>query len=265
MVLAMSAQKDAAVLAAGSSIPVRDLAIRFRDDLLPQNQQVSYMFLAAQPTDEERKEFLEEPVAALPPRVAALLPHLDLLFVPFLERGSARRNGHASGGSPDLVSLVRPSRPVTHARVTLPGAEVLLFAFEDRDVGEHHYRFFQSVATLVAERLPEDFLKSYLSMVRGELRANVHGEVDDASWEKKIALLERQSLFHGTNKALREYVNQSFIDTMTLYLHGICCDLDVETGPRQLASRHLRKRLEMLETAFPPPTGYAVFPEDLKN
>ena len=52
---------------------------------------------------------------------------------------------------------------------------------------------------------------------------------------------------------------------MTLYLHGICCDLDVETGPRQLASRHLRKRLELLEREFPPPSGYAVFPEDLKN
>lgn len=261
----MSEPKDAAVLAAGSSIPVRDLAARFRDDLLPLNQQVSYLFLAAQPTEDERAEFLEDPVAALPPKVMALLPRLHLLFVPFLERGAARRNGHAGAGSPDLVSLVRPARPVTHARVSFPDAEALLFPFEDRDVSEYHYRFFQLIATLLAERLPEDFEKSYLSLVRGELRANVHGEVDDASWEKKIALLERQSLFHGTNKALRDYVRQSFIDTATLYLHGICCDLDVETGPRQLASRHLRKRLELLESAFPPPPGYAVFPEELKS
>jgi hypothetical protein len=74
-----------------------------------------------------------------------------------------------------------------------------------------------------------------------------------------------RSAAHGTTKALREYARQSFIDTLTLYLHGICCDLDVDTGPRQLASRHLRKRLDMLAAAFPPPKGYAVFPEDLKN
>ena len=49
---------------------------------------------------------------------------------------------------------------------------------------------------------------------------------------------------------------------MTLYLHGICCDIDVEPGPRQLPSRHLRKRLNFFKTLYPPPDGYAVFPED---
>ena len=44
-------------------------------------------------------------------------------------------------------------------------------------------------------------------------------------------------------------------------MHGICCDIDVETGPRQLPSRYLRKRLEVLLGLYPPPAGYAVFPE----
>ena len=56
---------------------------------------------------------------------------------------------------------------------------------------------------------------------------------------------------------------QSFVDTLTLYLHGICCDIDVDTGPRQLPSRYLRKRLVLLEEVYPPPKGYAVFPEEL--
>ena len=49
------------------------------------------------------------------------------------------------------------------------------------------------------------------------------------------------------SKPFRDYARQSFVDTMTLYLHGLCCDIDVETGPRQLPSRYLRKRLETLK------------------
>jgi hypothetical protein len=36
----------------------------------------------------------------------------------------------------------------------------------------------------------------------------------------------------------------------------------VDTGPRQLPSRHLRRRLELLHDIFPPPEGYAVFPAE---
>ena len=38
----------------------------------------------------------------------------------------------------------------------------------------------------------------------------------------------------------------------------------MDTGPRQLPSRFLRKRLMVLEELFPPPAGYAVFPEQLE-
>lgn len=255
----MSASKDVAVLATGSTIPVKDFASRFREEMIPLNNVFSYFFVGTHPNSEDMKEFLEEPIAALPPTVVSILPRIDLIFVPFIERVTGKKT------QSDLVSLVRPSKTAANSRASFPELEALLFSFEDHDVGEHHYRFFQSLATLVAER-KRDFVEgSYLSLVRQELRSNVHGEVDEQSWERKMELLERQSMFHGTNKELREYAKQSFIDTMTLYLHGICCDLDVDTGPRQLASRHLRKRLELLEETFPPPSGYAVFPEELKD
>ena len=51
-------------------------------------------------------------------------------------------------------------------------------------------------------------------------------------------------------KAFRAYARQAFVDTLTLYLHGICCDIDVDTGPRQLPSRYLRKRLLLMEEMF---------------
>ena len=100
-------------------------------------------------------------------------------------------------------------------------------------------------------------------MLRDELSADVHGEVDEPSWRLKQAMRRSQNVRNG--KAFREYARQSFADTLTLYLHGICCDIDVDTGPRQLPSRYLRKRLLLLEELFPPPQGYAVFPNSSKR
>jgi hypothetical protein len=97
------------------------------------------------------------------------------------------------------------------------------------------------------------------------LRGRVHGEIDEEGWRLKQALLQRQTDAHRETKLFRNYARQSLIDTLTLYLHGICCDIDVETGPRQIPSRFLRKRLQLLAEGFPPPSGYAVFPEDLNQ
>ena len=77
--------------------------------------------------------------------------------------------------------------------------------------------------------------------------------------------MRRQANARKETKLFRDYARQSFEDTLTLYLHGTCCDIDVETGPRQMPSRYLRKRLELLYSLYPPPEGYAVFPEQLKK
>ena len=67
-------------------------------------------------------------------------------------------------------------------------------------------------------------------MLREELSAEVHGEVDEPSWRSKQGLRRsKQVRRDATGKAFREYTWQSFIDTLTLYLHGICCDIDVDT------------------------------------
>jgi hypothetical protein len=103
----------------------------------------------------------------------------------------------------------------------------------------------------------------YSRLLREELNGEAHGEVDEPSWRLKQGL--RRSKTAGGARNFRAYARQSFIDTLTLYLHGICCDIDVETGPRQLPSRFIRKRLLTLEELFPPPTGYAVFPEQVET
>jgi hypothetical protein len=105
----------------------------------------------------------------------------------------------------------------------------------------------------------------FFGLLRGELRNNTAGEVDQLGWELKQTLRRRQSKSVRESKLFREYARQALIDTLTLYLHGICCDIDVEAGPRQLPSRYLRKRLELLYEFFPPPERYAVFPEQVSS
>jgi hypothetical protein len=105
----------------------------------------------------------------------------------------------------------------------------------------------------------------FFRTIREELSADIHGEVDERSWHLKQALQRRQTNVRKETKLFREYARQAFEDTLTLYLHGTCCDIDVETGPRQMPSRYLRRRLELLLSLYPPPEGYAVLPEQLKT
>ena len=98
-----------------------------------------------------------------------------------------------------------------------------------------------------------------------ESNESVHGEVDEESWRTKQQLQRRDGKVRTDSKLFAEYLKASFIDTMTLYLHGLCCDIDVDTGPRQLPSRYLRKRLLLMKELFPPPADYYVLPEDMKN
>jgi hypothetical protein len=237
-------------------INVQDFSRRFRQEMIPLNNTFAY-FSALPLGEEEVKEFLEEPVAALPPAVQAAFSKTFILLVPHLEKAAARGAELVSFGAPDERNQVWSSQ-------FLSGTEaVLAFAIKNRPVADYHDSFYRAVATLLADRGESEALETYSDLVREELRGRVHGELDQEGWRLKEALLARQSSANRETKLFRSYARQSVIDTLTLYLHGICCDIDVETGPRQLPSRYLRKRLEYLEEVFPPPPGYAVFPEEL--
>ena len=142
---------------------------------------------------------------------------------------------------------------------------MLALGIKDIEVADYHYQLYSALAALVAERWPQDVQERFFRTIREELSADVHGEVDERSWHLKQALQRRQTNVRKETKLFREYARQAFEDTLTLYLHGTCCDIDVETGPRQMPSRYLRRRLELLISLFPPPEGYAVLPEQLKT
>jgi hypothetical protein len=218
-------------------------------------------------SEEDLKEYLQEPVAALPAAVAAALPKISILLVPYLERANGRDKSANKAAASEYISIERPpeGRSSTSTQLRVGDETVLAFALKDQEVAEYHYRFYHLLATLMGDLWTEEVETAYCRVLREELSADAHGEVDEPSWRLKQGIRRSMGSRNARGgKVFREYARQSFVDTLTLYLHGICCDIDVDTGPRQLPSRFLRKRLLVLEQLFPPPKGYAVFPEQLE-
>jgi hypothetical protein len=236
-------------------------ADRFRNEMIPIGNRFCYFCASVSLSDEDRKDYLEEPVAALPPVIAARLPEVRILLVPYLEKTAAAARAESA-----IVSTEKPqeAKSLSAGSVVDKGGAVLAFAINDSEVADYHYRLYSALAALVAGSGGEDVPAEYVKLLESELAEGVHGEVDEPGWRLKNELTEK-AFKPGArrSKRFREYARQSFIDTLTLYLHGICCDIDVETGPRQLPSNYLRRRLRLLKELYPPPQGYAVFPEDM--
>lgn len=254
-----------------SRLSVGQFAERFRSEVIPLSNTFGYFCASVPMTEEVVKEYLEEPVAALPHAIAAMLPRISILLVPYLERAGrrvpARPTRKARSALERVADFVVAERPADGkqswaSQVSFENETVLVFALKEQDVAEYHYRLYRRLAALVAEKWTPHASSAYKTMMREELTARVHGEVDDESWQAKQTLLRRQPNLKRESPLFDDYVRQSFVDTLTLYLHGICCDIDIETGPRQLPSRYLRKRLNLLKSLYPPPPSYAVFPED---
>lgn len=246
-------------------LSVEEFVMRCREAMIPLGSRFSY-FSATPLSEEEVQEYLNEPIAALPPALVAALPKLSLVLVPYLERSNAKRKSKKNDES---VTFEKPSERrqlyTAAASSREENLERLVFAIKDVPVSEYHYHFYRALAGVLAGSMEGKIEDQYVALLREELTSRVHGEVDQAGWHLKQTLLRRQTNVRRETRLFHEYAVQSFVDTMTLYLHGICCDIDVETGPRQLPSRFLRRRLELLEILFPPPEGYAVFPEELRG
>jgi hypothetical protein len=240
-----------------SRLTVEELATRFRAEMIPVTNRFSY-FSTLPIAEEDLRQYLNDPIAAISPAIVATLPPMGLILAPYLEKGNGKEG--------DTVTFERPpeARQIAVSRRELSDVTVLVLAVKDIEVADYHYQFYNSLAGVVADHWPQEIQERFFRTIREELSAEVHGEVDEKSWHLKQALVRRQTNVRRETKLFREYARQAFEDTLTLYLHGTCCDIDVDTGPRQMPSRYLRRRLELLITLFPPPEGYAVLPEQLK-
>lgn len=243
----------------GSRTAIDLLASTIGPDMVPLGRGFSY-FSAIPLADEDLREFVHEPIAALPPGVCETIAPVRVVIAPYLERVEP-------DGVPRVAFDAPPPEKRLRSAFLLDHDSTLFFATRDETPSDYHQAFFSTLAHLLSRRIEKTTLSKYAELLDAELEHHVHGEVDEPSWDRKQNL----SLAAGTDrpttksKAFREYAAQSFADTMTLYMHGICCDIDVETGPRQMPSRWLRKRLEALYQMFPPPQGRPVLPEHLSR
>jgi hypothetical protein len=239
-------------------LTVEELAARFSGEMIPVTSRFGY-FSTLPIAEDDLRQYLNDPIAAISPTIVSQLPPIGIILAPYIEKGNGKES--------DSVTFEHPaeSRHIPCSRRDLADLTVLALGIKDIDVADYHYQFYNALAGILADRWSSEAQERFYRAIREELSADIHGEVDEKSWHLKQALLRRQTNVRKETKLFREYARQSFEDTLTLYLHGACCDIDVETGPRQMPSRYLRRRLELLISLFPPPEGYAVLPEQLKT
>lgn len=238
-------------------LPADQFVEQFRPELIPLHSKVHWFSVVPMGADDVASN-IEEPLSALPPRLVEMLPRLNLFLVPFLR---------SRGKHVDLVVFEAPEpadRSETFQMVGPEDASVLL-AVQDISGNEIHYNLFSAIASLAWEVATADIRTAWAKELKDELRREVHGEIDEASWQKKNELLAKQSPPIRESKLFRDYARVSFIDTLTLFLHGICCDIDVEPSPRQAPSSEIRRRLELLRKFYPLADGFFLFPEELSK
>jgi hypothetical protein len=253
-------------------VPVDTLVAQCDGHMVPITKSFSYF--TAMPVEEgDLRRWLFDPIAAVPPKVGEVLPHLRFVLVPYLEspvvrstrKSAAKSKPAASGPRGEMVTFRRPAakRQLLAHYLSEADETFLFLAVKNQDLADYHYVFYNGLASLITQGLTAKQRERFDALVREELVNETHGEVDEASWRLKEEVLQRAVDPTRNSKALQNYFSQALIDTLTLYLHGLCCDIDIEAGPRQLASRPLRQRLQLLREILPPPKGIPLFPEEL--
>ena len=79
-----------------AKVTVEELASRIRSEMVPLGTVFSY-FLVLPIAEEDLKQYLEDPIAALPHAICAALPKVGIVLAPYLEKPNGK------GG--DLVSF----------------------------------------------------------------------------------------------------------------------------------------------------------------
>ncbi|MBI1358212.1 MAG: hypothetical protein GC160_28085 [Acidobacteria bacterium] len=229
--------------------------------MIPVNKSVSY-FSVIPMEGPDLQRLIYDPAAAAPPKLLEILRDLRIILVGYLEK--PRKGSEAEG---PLMAFQAPAeaRRLYSASYEHEGAEYVFLAVKDGDIADSHDTLYDELSALLVEHAGDEFLRPFHDLLREELGEQVRGELEERGWKLKEQLLRRQADATRDTKLFRAYADQALIDTLSLYFHGLCCDIDVDAGPLQLPSRTIRRRLETLRDMLSPPAGVALFPEELKQ
>ncbi len=245
-----------------TSLTTAEFIAKCSDMMIPLPGSLAYFSVV--PLDEKESERLVfDPTSAFPPRVSKIIPKLRLVLVPYLEADPGQREA----GTGVRIAFQPPADSARkYAEFeTWNGAHYLFIAVRDEELFDAHILLYRTLAQKLVDLAGDNFAEPFYDLIDSELGARTHGEVHEKAWRFKQELLS----FKGDRPARlamqAKYRKQALEDTLTLYLHGLCCDLELEAGPKQLASKYIRKRLLLLKAQLPPPEGVALFPEELPD
>ncbi|HYL73484.1 MAG TPA: hypothetical protein VEU96_04730, partial [Bryobacteraceae bacterium] len=102
--------------------------------MIPLSNTFSYFCASVPLSEEDLKEYLEEPIASLPPAISGLLGKVSIMLVPYLERGDGKEKDGAN--KDEFVCTEKPpeNRLSWVTQVRFDNEEVLVFALKDQDV-----------------------------------------------------------------------------------------------------------------------------------
>src|SRR5580698_4193769 len=116
-----------------SKTAVEELTARLRSDLIPVTTKFSY-FCLLPIAEEDLRQYLNDPIAAISPAIADILPRMGLLLAPYLEKGDGKEK--------DSVVFEHPTEPhrIMSSRCDLDGMTVLALGAKDVEVADYHYQ-----------------------------------------------------------------------------------------------------------------------------
>lgn len=245
-----------------TSLATEEFIAKCSDMMIPLPGSLAYFSVV--PLDErESARLIFDPTSAFPPRVSEIIPRLRLVLVPYLE-------ANLGSGASDHGVRIAFQAPSDSARryaefERCNGASYLFIAVRDEEFFDAHILLYRTLADKLIDLAGAEFAQPFYDLLDSELDARAHGEIHERAWRFKQELLSYKGERDGKLASLTQYRRQALEDTLTLYLHGLCCDLELEPGPKQLASKLIRKRLLLLKDKLPPPEGVALFPEELPD